>query len=126
NERARLQEEQQQVEFAREQEKLNQRWLLLQQFETLGELELDEAKRIADEKLQIEKQLTDNQIAESLRLSKQRDDSAKSMAEAETALADVTSSAMVDSLVAMKDLFKGNEALAKSYLVLEKLADSAH
>src|SRR5690606_3978396 len=118
--------EQRRVEFNRDQEKLNQRWLLLQQFETLGDLEIDEAKRIADEKLQIEQQLTDNQIAESLRLSKQREDAAKSMAEAESTLADATTSAMVDSLGAMKDLFKGNEALAKSFLVLEKLAAAAH
>src|SRR5690606_41707319 len=41
-------------------------------------------------------------------------------------LGHATTAAMVDSLGAMKDVFKGTEALAKSFLVLERLAAAAH
>ena len=123
--RAQLALEQDELERTRESERLTARWLLLENFQNLGDLEIEEAKRVADEKAKIEKQLTDNAISERLRLATKMQELSKARSDAEIAIKDATIDAYQAGFGIMSDLFKENKALSNIFLVLEKGAAAA-
>ncbi|MFD2961391.1 MULTISPECIES: phage tail tape measure protein [Olivibacter] len=120
-----LKQEQEASDFEKQQENLVARWAMLEAMEELGDLELEEARRIADEKANIEKQVTDNAIAENERLARQRLDIATKTQQAETSLREATTSAYEASFGLLRELFKENKQIAMLFLLGEKAAAAA-
>lgn len=107
------------------QEQLIARALLLEAQIAIGNLEVDEEKRIAAEKISIQKQVADNAIAEQNRIADKTREINQSRVDSEKNLQLAIFDAMGTGIGLIGGLFKQSSAMAKGFFALEKVAAAA-
>lgn len=124
--RAQLEEEQRIRLQELDQEKLNTRMITLAALSELGDLEVEEEKRIADEIAAIKKQQVDAAIAEAKREQDQRLAIERETNDALEEIKMQTVKAYEAAFGFMGDVFRENSELANVFLILEKAAAAAY
>lgn len=109
-----------------EQQAAMERIVLLQTAISTGDLEIEEAKRVADEKKKIQEDLLQKQIEYALEEQRRRLEIESKTNEALFDIKQETAKAYEAAFGLMGDFFEENSGMAKTFLVLEKAAAAAH
>lgn len=123
--RSALREENRQKQMLHEQETLNARWMLLTQFQLLGDMEIEEAERVAREKREIERRSAEITRTEAEREAKARIELEKKTQEALIQIKIEQAKAFEAFFGILHDFASENSKLAILFLLLEKSAAAA-
>lgn len=111
--------------FDARQENLVIRALMIEAQIAIGDLELDEEKKLAQEKIDLQKQVADNAIAQHQRIADKTREINQNRVEAEQELQFAIRNAVATGFNLIGGLFKQNSTMAKAFFAMEKIAAGA-